>query len=124
DRGGGGDERERRRDDLVPRTDAGGEERQVQCARPRVDRDGVRRRAIGGEFALERFDFGTEHVMRTLEHPVDGRFDLVSDARVLRFQIEKRNYAAHRFASSSMIWPRWCIDSLAASRIRTTRSPA
>ena len=77
DRVGGGREGERGDDDLVARTDPGGEQAQVQCRGPRVDRDRLHPGHQGGtELLLEGGDLGSlgDH---TRAHDGCDRVDLL-----------------------------------------------
>src|SRR6185436_1394795 len=53
----------------------------------------------------------------------DGRGDVRFDGEVLGFQVDERNHAAHLLEENSMRRPDARIDSVAASSMRTTRTP-
>ena len=76
DRLGGGEERERRDDDLV----AGADAQRAQGEQQRVgavgDADGVRRADVGRELALERLDLGPK--MKRLESMISLTFARIS----------------------------------------------
>ena len=121
DRGDRRDERKRDGDDLVARSDAGRQEREVKRARARVHPDRLPGAAIGREVALEIGDELAEHELPALEDVDDGSVDLRLDALVLRFQIEKRNHTVAPAASSATTRPRSAMESVAADQGRSTR---
>jgi len=52
---------------------------------------GVFGSTIGREFLLESFHFGSKRKSAALQNLADGLVDLVRDAPVLRFEVQKRN---------------------------------
>ena len=75
----GGDERVRRRDDLVAGADAGGQQRQVQGAGAGVGRRWrARTSQYGANSASKPATSGAEDELRALEDAEDGGIDLVS----------------------------------------------
>src|SRR5690606_28788232 len=104
--------------------DARRQKRQMQRAGAAVHRDRVRHPAPGCKFLLERGDLAAQHIFAGGENREHRGVQLAPDARILRSEIEKRDHATCLAGSSSMTRPRWASDSVAASRMRTTRSPA
>ena len=89
-----GGEGERRDDDLVAGSDAGGEQPQVQRRRARVHRDAVPVADDRGELGLERGDLGTGGEHPAGQHAVDGGALLRPDHRS-----GDRDHAGHAGAS-------------------------
>ena len=127
DRRDGRDERERHGDHFVARADAGGEQRQVQRAGAGVDGD---RRGRPCSSARTRARTPPPRSPRTncaaLEDAGTAASISVLMRLVLRFEIEKRNHAAHLHCRIELDRRGRArrIDCAAASRMRTTRRPA
>ena len=85
-------EGERHGNHFIARPDAGGQQRQMQRARPRIYADGLGRAAVGRELALERGDFLPENELRAVQHPQDGGVDFRLDRSVLTAEICVRNH--------------------------------
>ena len=89
---GGGEEGERRRDDLVAGSDAERHQRDEQGVGARRDAD---RRACtpstARELTLEAVDLGPPDEPLAVADPGDGGEDLVAQRTVLRLEIEKRD---------------------------------
>src|SRR5919201_1100681 len=96
----------------------------MQGARAGIDRDAEFSARICGELLFERRNLIPQDELRALEDARNGRIDLGLQLTVLRRQVDEWHYIAHLAVSSSMTRPRSRIDRVAASRIRTTRSPA
>ena len=123
----GCDESHRDRYHLVTRSDAGGEQRQVQRARTCVERNAKLRAVPRCELVLEGLDFGAENVAAAGEHPQNCSIDLGFDCRVLGFEVEERDPDRRVGASRGHIViasPRRFIDSSAASSSFTIARPA
>src|SRR5262245_61525934 len=99
DRAGGGEESERRRDDLVARPHAQGRQRQQQRVGPGAASDSMSDLAMFGGVSLERFDFRAEDEMLAFKHSLDRGHHLAADCLKLRAQIQKRNIHLFIFLS-------------------------
>src|SRR5262245_48985941 len=78
---------------------------------------------------LRELLFKTRHLVSqdelgTFQHTGNGRVDFRLDAAVLGFEINKWNHAYSFSHANSIGLPRWLMESVAASRIFTTRMPA
>jgi hypothetical protein len=87
DRLRGRDEGVRGGDDLVARPDPGREEREVQRARPGVERDAVPGSRELGELALERGHLVSEHELAAAADTVDRGEDLLAQRLVLPTEV-------------------------------------
>ena len=110
DRRNGGDEGKGNGDDLIARSDACRQQRQVKRAGAGIDRDGMLRAAIGGELFFERCHLFSQDVLRGSKHVQDGGIDFRLDGGILRLQIEERDHATRLTCSSSITRPRWLSD--------------
>ncbi len=91
DRFDGGDECVRGGDHLVAQTNSGGEQGEVESAGAGIDGDGEREPGIFGEFALERFDLGTEGERGLAGEPVESDENFLAQSGILGTKIEKGN---------------------------------
>ena len=88
DGAGGGEERERRGDHLIARTDAERHERQQQRIGARGHADAVRRAAISRDLRLEGAHVLAQDELLAFAHRCDDRHDLSADLRELGLKIE------------------------------------
>ncbi len=87
----GGEERERRRDHLVARSDAERQERAHERVRAARDPDGVARAQKLRRCGLERLHFGAEQEPLRRDDALDRGGEALGQARVLGSEIEQRN---------------------------------
>ena len=96
--GRGGDERDRRHDDLVARPDAGGQHREVQGGGAAREGDRVGDAEMLGELALERVGARAHRQPAGAQRRVDRRAVLLAQR-----EVEERDAQAH--PGATLEWP-------------------
>ena len=80
------------RDDLVPRTDTGRQESQMQGAGAGIDADAEVPAAVRGKLLLERGDLLAQNELGGGQRLLDGSQEVLLDTGVLRLEIQKRDH--------------------------------
>src|SRR5579872_3224943 len=83
-----GYKREWNRDNFVAWADSRGQQREMQCARTRIEPDALGGAAIRGELLLEIRNFMSEDELAALENTANRGIDFGLDAAILRLQIK------------------------------------
>jgi hypothetical protein len=108
----------RHRDHLVARSHTERQQRDVQRARPGVDRDRVIGPHVRHKLLRQVRDLFAEHELPGVEDRGDRRVELGSDAGQLRLEVDERHLASSHGPSRGGRIPLWC-----ASRPRRSGTP-